>query len=148
MLSEAFNADHVLIFSLEPVAHPFLFLSKLFTPPQNCDALWGTFVVYDHVWRERRGRNPLCFIHAESYLSSSPTYLFHFWRSFQIFSFFKSSHFFTFSSQPCPVAPLGSFSWCDYSVSVLYCVCILDNRVSQLWLIFYWLNEKLSAKFR
>lgn len=40
------------------------------------------------------------FFHAESYLSSSPTFLFHFWRYFQFFSFFNLHTFSHFLHNP------------------------------------------------
>lgn len=169
--------NSVLIFfplnkSLTPT---FLYsLNKLFTPPQNCDAhprhvccVWSIPSCFEG----EEGDNNLVFsaIHApylvffclvlilftffilSSHLPSSSFFSPAFFLLFYLIS--HLIHISIFLSFPVS-SPLLSFpSWLLslmwlFCASVLFCVCILDNRVSQLWLIFYWLNEKLSAKLK
>lgn len=165
--------NSVLIFFPKTSRLPLLsfFLNKLFTPPQNCDTLprhlcclWSipsclegeegdNHLVYSMLSMHPRLFSTLLFYPIFSLLFSlltSSTLLF-------LFSFSALTPFPSYSSVyllislviSSPVLPswLLSLMWL-FCVSVLFCVCILDNRVSQLWLIFYWLNEKLSAKLK
>lgn len=87
---------------------------------------FSPFLLSSHIFFPLSLSNFLCF------LLSFPPY---------------SRVYFLLISSPVLPSWLLSLMWL-FCASVLFCVCILDNRVSQLWLIFYWLNEKLSAKLK